>query len=253
MSAPLIGACCDGQTCSVTTQAECVAAGHSYFGDGTTCSPNPCLACSTYGVAEKSVQGGSGAYEGWGWTEQSAMDDLESQKALYDDEKGCICYNAFWQNEMGIPNALQYGTVSCTADPYGPGSGWICTQTWTMTCDNVQPGCCRPNTVEINAGQKSLDSYMPATTPEQCSCMVGGASASPPWKGTRGLCLELFLNGGADLESYCAGKCVEAGHATGTYSHFSDFYAPFGNWNEDCWYPPNIKACRATVYCCCDG
>jgi hypothetical protein len=41
--APVAGACCfaDG-TCSVLLQADCLAAGGAYRGDGTSCSPNPC-------------------------------------------------------------------------------------------------------------------------------------------------------------------------------------------------------------------
>lgn len=37
------GACCAAdESCSVTTEADCVAAFGTYQGNGTTCSPNPC-------------------------------------------------------------------------------------------------------------------------------------------------------------------------------------------------------------------
>ena len=39
---PGTGACCNGINCSITTQANCVSP-NVYKGDGTTCSPNPCL------------------------------------------------------------------------------------------------------------------------------------------------------------------------------------------------------------------
>jgi hypothetical protein len=40
------GACCNGDSCSVRSQAQCTG---TYRGDGTTCSPNPCVtgACCT--------------------------------------------------------------------------------------------------------------------------------------------------------------------------------------------------------------
>ncbi len=37
------GACCQGDDCSIRTQAECAAVGGVYQGDGTNCSPNPCF------------------------------------------------------------------------------------------------------------------------------------------------------------------------------------------------------------------
>ena len=37
------GACCTGETCSVTGAASCAAGGGEYQGDGTDCNPDPCL------------------------------------------------------------------------------------------------------------------------------------------------------------------------------------------------------------------
>ena len=36
------GACCDGSSCSETSNAGCLAASSDYQGDGTTCATNPC-------------------------------------------------------------------------------------------------------------------------------------------------------------------------------------------------------------------
>lgn len=37
------GACCaDDETCSVTTESDCIAAGGTWRGEGVSCSPNPC-------------------------------------------------------------------------------------------------------------------------------------------------------------------------------------------------------------------
>ncbi|MFH1416930.1 MAG: hypothetical protein ABII12_01400, partial [Planctomycetota bacterium] len=48
---PPTGACCFGDgSCSVDSAGECIAAGGTYQGDGTGCSPNPCeAACATPG------------------------------------------------------------------------------------------------------------------------------------------------------------------------------------------------------------
>jgi hypothetical protein len=38
------GACCNGQTCTIKTQLECLNQSGWYWGDNTTCTVNPCLA-----------------------------------------------------------------------------------------------------------------------------------------------------------------------------------------------------------------
>jgi hypothetical protein len=42
-----IGACCIGEDCSILSEADCIAAGGTYQGDGTDCDPNPCLPPTT--------------------------------------------------------------------------------------------------------------------------------------------------------------------------------------------------------------
>jgi len=45
------GSCCVSATCSITTAAACAAAGGSWNGPGTSCSPNPCVgACCDSGT-----------------------------------------------------------------------------------------------------------------------------------------------------------------------------------------------------------
>ena len=51
---PPTGACCYGETCMVQTQAECTG---DYQGDGTYCSPNPCLECVTIPEAREITWG----------------------------------------------------------------------------------------------------------------------------------------------------------------------------------------------------
>jgi hypothetical protein len=41
------GACCIFSVCSTKTKADCIAAGGTYHGQGTPCSPNPCPPCRT--------------------------------------------------------------------------------------------------------------------------------------------------------------------------------------------------------------
>jgi len=38
-----VGSCCTGEMCQVVTQAECLLLAGEYGGDGTSCSPNPCV------------------------------------------------------------------------------------------------------------------------------------------------------------------------------------------------------------------
>jgi hypothetical protein len=46
------GACCVSTACSIQTQAGCASAAGVYKGDGTVCSPNPCLFDMTIGQAK---------------------------------------------------------------------------------------------------------------------------------------------------------------------------------------------------------
>jgi len=39
------GACCIETECSILTEADCIAGGGTYKGDGTVCDPNPCCSC----------------------------------------------------------------------------------------------------------------------------------------------------------------------------------------------------------------
>lgn len=43
LAAPPTGACCNGQTCSQQTQADCTTGGGAYAGNFSDCTPNPCL------------------------------------------------------------------------------------------------------------------------------------------------------------------------------------------------------------------
>jgi spore coat protein A len=70
------GACCDGSTCTITTPTTCPSP-KVYKGDGTSCSPNPCVqaigaCCASNGtcteVTQSSCQTGLGTYQGDGST-----------------------------------------------------------------------------------------------------------------------------------------------------------------------------------------
>ncbi len=65
------GACCQGDSCSIETQAECLAAGGEYLGDGTYCTPNPCVGACCDGVtcsieSEEDCATSGGLYLGTG-------------------------------------------------------------------------------------------------------------------------------------------------------------------------------------------
>jgi len=67
------GGCCQGATCSVETPANCTTLSGVYQGDGTSCSPNPCIepfgaCCASSGICTESTQntceGASGVFQG---------------------------------------------------------------------------------------------------------------------------------------------------------------------------------------------
>jgi spore coat protein A len=73
----IVGACCQGATCTVETPANCTVLGGAYQGNGTSCSPNPCFVatgacCAANGtcteVTQTSCTGGGGTYQGDGST-----------------------------------------------------------------------------------------------------------------------------------------------------------------------------------------
>jgi spore coat protein A len=70
------GACCNGSTCTLTTPAACIPPA-VYQGNGTTCSPNPCVVltgacCANDGtcteVTQTTCTGSGGSYRGDGTT-----------------------------------------------------------------------------------------------------------------------------------------------------------------------------------------
>ena len=76
-SVTITGACCQGDTCSIETVANCGTLGGVYQGDGTTCSPNPCVdpfgaCCAGDGTCTEEVQStceaGGGTFQGEGST-----------------------------------------------------------------------------------------------------------------------------------------------------------------------------------------
>ncbi|HEY3175854.1 MAG TPA: multicopper oxidase domain-containing protein [Candidatus Polarisedimenticolia bacterium] len=75
--ATAVGGCCQGGVCSVRTSADCAAVGGVYQGNGTSCSPNPCIVisgacCANSGTCSEGTQTacvtGGGTYQGDGTT-----------------------------------------------------------------------------------------------------------------------------------------------------------------------------------------
>jgi len=71
------GGCCQEAACSVETPASCTTLGGLYQGDGTSCSPNPCVepfggCCASNGTCTEDTQslceGGGGVFQGDGST-----------------------------------------------------------------------------------------------------------------------------------------------------------------------------------------
>jgi len=75
--ATVVGGCCQGAVCSVVTSAACAAAGSVYQGNGSSCSPNPCIVvsgacCANSGTCTEGTQTAcvtaGGTYQGDGTT-----------------------------------------------------------------------------------------------------------------------------------------------------------------------------------------
>ena len=75
--AVVVGACCQGGSCSLQTSSACAAAGGTYQGNGTSCSPNPCApitgaCCAMNGTCTEgsasACTGAGGMYQGDGST-----------------------------------------------------------------------------------------------------------------------------------------------------------------------------------------
>jgi spore coat protein A len=71
------GGCCQGAVCTVETPTNCSTLGGVYQGDGTSCSPNPCVepfgaCCASSGTCTEDTQstceGGGGVFQGDGST-----------------------------------------------------------------------------------------------------------------------------------------------------------------------------------------
>ncbi len=71
------GGCCQGSACSIQTPVACLGLGGAYQGNGTTCSPNPCVVvtgacCASNGTCSAVTPGacaaGGGLYQGEGST-----------------------------------------------------------------------------------------------------------------------------------------------------------------------------------------
>jgi spore coat protein A len=69
------GACCQGPSCTIETPGDCSTLSGVYQGDGTSCSPNPCVepfgaCCASNGTCSENTQnnceGGGGVFQGDG-------------------------------------------------------------------------------------------------------------------------------------------------------------------------------------------
>ena len=75
--ASVVGGCCQGGVCSIETQANCSTLGGVYQGNGSSCSPNPCVVvtgacCASNASCSETTQTacvtGGGTYQGNGST-----------------------------------------------------------------------------------------------------------------------------------------------------------------------------------------
>ena len=75
---PATGACCNGVSCSVLTEDNCLAGGGTYFGDDVPCSPDPCIEYDSSCLIISEVVRGteSGGCPRWMEITNSGIDDF---------------------------------------------------------------------------------------------------------------------------------------------------------------------------------
>jgi hypothetical protein len=147
----LVGACCNGTTCNLKCETECLASGGSYEGDGTNCDPNThkCkgACCVTGGCVDRTQSGCSGSngtFKGRG------------TRCFSEDCGGACCYGF-----TGLDFCEEYSERTlCAYDPDGfpqiayRGDGTSCPVP-VDDCGTIDQynACCLPDGTCINTTQ----------------------------------------------------------------------------------------------------
>lgn len=153
----LVGACCNGTSCSLKCETECVAGGGTYEGDGTDCDPNTHVCkgacCITGGCIDRTQAGcasSNGQFHGRG------------TRCFSEECGGACCY--------GFSQGLEFCEIFdqrslCSYDPEGfpfiayRGDGTLCTKIVggeeVSACETMASykACCLPDGSCMNTTQ----------------------------------------------------------------------------------------------------
>lgn len=163
-----VGACCDGYLCFIRAEAQCVARGWDYAGDGTSCDPNVCVPLGACCAPD-----GSCAILGQNQCEPASFVPGATCDPAPCAELGACCYFDYTTcllatEEACIANGSEY-----------LGDGTICMP------ESCFPGvCCVPGDVEACM----------YSTPEECE-KVGGAYNLGAWGSPDEVCWNICCCG----------------------------------------------------------
>ncbi len=146
----LVGACCNGTTCSLKCETECVAGGGTYGGDGTNCDPNThkCkgACCVTGGCVDRTQSGctgSNGIFHGAG------------TRCFSETCGGACCYGF-----TGLDFCSEFEERElCTYDPQGfpkmvyRGDGTTCPFDGDCGAETLYKACCLPDGGCMNTTQ----------------------------------------------------------------------------------------------------
>jgi hypothetical protein len=191
--APPTGACCIDFECSTQTQADCLAQGGEYFGDGESCAPgicdkpNPCPGdgdcCSDNGTP--------------------GCDDGECCELICSQDS--FCCETSWDSICA--DAANDQCAVCIPEPVCPGEGSCCTPNGTPGCD--VPDCCElicgqdPFCCEVEWDQICVDQAVEASPCGSIFC----DPPPPPCPG-EGDCCEANGTPGCDDADCCTLVCL---------------------------------------------
>jgi hypothetical protein len=225
------GACCNGEICSQVTADACFASGGSFFGLGSSCSPNPC-----------SEIGGACCFEGL--CSEGTQEACDSTGGIYQgDGTSCVlgmCSSTGCDNEccgyqpFGGPDGYYTTRVDSSCPPYpdaafsGPTKSCARFRHLTAneaTCPDAYPGCTGSQVGEWNA-----PSGFPCDTNE-ISCSDGiicdglpvpCGTGAPPW----------IINTQTLSEEALCGCCRRETTHTTSYA-FNHYFYPCGDCTAD--------------------
>ena len=151
------GACCDGETCEITTEAACTG---TYKGDGVACDPNPCIprgaCCLPDGSCEDdtTVEECDALAGSWNGQDTVCPDYDAFEACLAGPGAGLGAFCDAWDYDADLDVDLAdfavFQSNVCTPDPIGAccRPDGVCEETYQAICESVYFGTYRGDDVE---------------------------------------------------------------------------------------------------------